>query len=318
MCRLPSKSCWKIKLSTVQELRNILNPLTVVQFWATESTLHLFFFMLPENQFVFYLSPLFVFYIFPTDSLFHYFAFILSFFPVWIHGRNFKILKTKICFPFLDNSLSLWCIKLGFYYFKINNWILKNNPKNLLKRTNNLIFIFSRKALCAALSLLQFCHLFLTTLGCWEEKANGIRISNVGMFAAFICLPRGWGRAGANGKRAPQTQCRASKGNPSATWIPFVWGNPITAGFSDLPRAFYAAVCSECLFWFDNPGTNKVSPPALIAPLAAFQFVSVSSELDSLLITPTGSWGWASALPPAGIREGLGNQISERQKTPAE
>lgn len=109
------------------------------------------------------------------------------------------------------------------------------------------------------------------------------------------CFPHLSASRGAGAKQGlmetvhPKLSTAASKGNPSATWILFVWGNPITAGFLYLPLVFYAAFCSKCLFRFDNPGTNKVSPPALISQLAAFQFVSVSSELDSLLITPTGS-----------------------------
>lgn len=126
--------------------------------------------------------------------------------------------------------------------------------------------------------------------GLLEREANGIRISHIGMFPAFICLARGWSRAGANGNRAPQTQHSGFKGKSFCYMDPICVGNPITAGFLYLPLVFYAAFCSKCLFRFDNPGTNKVSPPALISQLAAFQFVSVSSELDSLLITPTGSY----------------------------
>lgn len=56
----------------------------------------------------------------------------------------------------------------------------------------------------------------------------------------------------------PKFITAASKGNSSATWILFVWENPITPRFLYRTIFFYDAFCCKCLLRLDNPVTNKL------------------------------------------------------------
>lgn len=98
------------------------------------------------------------------------------------------------------------------------------------------------------LSLVRFGDFFLATPGRWEEKQMGLGYQMLGCFLHLSAWQGAGAEQGLMETVHPKLGAAASKGVFFATWIPFVWGNPITAGSLYLPRAFYAAFCSKCLF----------------------------------------------------------------------